>query len=70
MKPTERKALNELRALAMARAIRIGPADKGGAIVAQDMTDYIAEAERQLGNAAHYKKKGGRGPHSPSSPMQ
>ena len=56
MKPTERKALNELRALVMARTIRISPADKRGAIVVQDTTDYVAEAERQLGNAAHYKK--------------
>ena len=56
MKPTERKALNELCAFVMARTIRISPADKGGAIVVQDTTDYVAEAERQLGNAAHYKK--------------
>ena len=39
VKPTERKALNELRALVMARTIRISPADKGGAIVVQDTTD-------------------------------
>ena len=56
MKPTERKALNELRALVTTRTICISPADEGGAIVVQDTTDYIAEAERQLGNAAHYKK--------------
>ena len=56
MKPTERIALNELRALVMARTICISPADKGGAIVVQDTTDYVAEAERQLGNAAHSKK--------------
>ena len=56
MKPTKRKAFNELRALVMARTIRISPADKGGVIVEQDTTDYVAEAERQLGNAAHSKK--------------
>ena len=56
MKPTERKALNELHVLVMARTIRISPADKGGVIVVQDTTDYVAEAERQLGNAALYKK--------------
>ena len=39
VKPTERKALSELRALVMARTIRISPADKGGAIAVQDKTD-------------------------------
>ena len=56
MKPTERKALSELCAWVMTRTICISPADKGGAIVVQDTTDYVAEAERQLSNAAHYKK--------------
>ena len=71
MKPTKRKALNELRALVMTKTIRISPADKGGAIVVQDTTDYVAEAERQLGNAAHYKQLA-RTPQwkLPSSPMQ
>ena len=36
------------------RVIRISKADKGGAVVVQDVSDYIAEADRQLGNTANY----------------
>ena len=34
--------------------IVVKPADKGGAIVVQDRTDYINEAMRQLSNRKHY----------------
>ena len=38
------------------RTITIKPADKGGAVVIQNTTDYIKEAERQLSNENFYKK--------------
>ena len=38
------------------RDIRISQADKGGAIVVQDVDKYINEANRQLENKLHYKK--------------
>jgi len=52
----DRRALAELRQLVLDRKIRISPADKGGAIVVQDVSQYIQEAERQLADHTHYKK--------------
>eukprot|EP00745_Piridium_sociabile_P005366 TRINITY_DN13285_c0_g1_i1.p1 TRINITY_DN13285_c0_g1~~TRINITY_DN13285_c0_g1_i1.p1 ORF type:complete len:744 (-),score=124.94 TRINITY_DN13285_c0_g1_i1:151-2382(-) len=49
-----RKALRELKNLVTQRKIRISVADKGGAVVVQDTTKYIAEIERQLSNEGHY----------------
>ena len=37
-------------------SIVIKPADKGGATVILNRTDYIAEAKRQLSNETHYKR--------------
>ena len=51
-----RKALSELRDLVQARKIRICTADKGGATVVQDVSDYEAEALRQLNNTNHYRR--------------
>jgi hypothetical protein len=50
----QRQALGELKELVKTRQIRISTADKGGATVIQDATDYIAEAARQLSNTNHY----------------
>ena len=36
--------------------IIISKADKGGAVVIVDVTDYIKEAERQLNNTENYRK--------------
>ena len=48
----ERKAISTLR---KNLDIVIKPADKGGAIVILNKTDYIKEGERQLANTDHYK---------------
>ena len=45
-----------IKTLAENSNIVIKPADKGGAIVIQNRSDYIAECERQLNNPDHYKK--------------
>ena len=49
----ERKAINTLKKNSK---IVIKPADKGGAIVIQNVEDYIKEGERQLSNTTHYQK--------------
>ena len=49
----ERTALKDL---AKNREITIKPADKGGAIVIMDTTDYITEANRQLNDTGTYTK--------------
>ena len=56
LKVEERKALNQLREKVLNREIRISTADKGGAVVIQDVEDYIKEADRQLNNTLHYSK--------------
>lgn len=50
-----RKALKDLRDLVTNRKLRISCADKGGAVVVQNTSDYIAEALRQLNNEEHYE---------------
>ena len=52
----ERIALNQLY---KNREITIQPADKGGAIIIQDTSDYETEIYRQLNDARHYKTEGG-----------
>ncbi|GFO26033.1 hypothetical protein PoB_005253800 [Plakobranchus ocellatus] len=49
----EKRALKELKNNA---DIIIKPADKGGAVVVLNTTDYIAECTRQLSNATYYRK--------------
>ena len=49
----ERKAIKSLK---KNTNIIIKPADKGGAIVIQELGDYIKEGERQLANTSHYQK--------------
>ena len=49
----ERKAMKTLK---KNTNIIIKPADKGGAIIIQDLTDYIKEGERQLNKEEHYRK--------------
>ncbi|XP_067859745.1 uncharacterized protein [Heptranchias perlo] len=46
---------NAINALKTNRNIVIKPADKGGAIVIQNRTDYCKEAYRQLDNQEHYR---------------
>ena len=50
---SEREAISELR---NNRNIVIKPADKGGATVVLNTTDYIKEAEKQLSDARFYKE--------------
>ena len=50
-----RKAIRDLRQHVLERSIRISPADKGGAVVVQNVTDYIQEGLRQLQNADYYR---------------
>ncbi|KAL8574259.1 hypothetical protein ACOMHN_063666 [Nucella lapillus] len=50
----QRRALGELTTLVRNRRIRISTADKGGATVVQNTTDYIEEAMSQLSNTQHY----------------
>lgn len=51
----QKQALSELRELVAERKIRISPADKGGAVVVQDVEAYEQEAFRQLNNPVHYR---------------
>ena len=50
---SERMAIKSLK---NDQNIIIKPADKGGATVIMNKTDYIKEANRQLSNTLHYKK--------------
>ena len=47
---------NALQRLKKNRDIIIKPADKGGATVIMDTTEYVKEAMRQLQNEEYYKK--------------
>ncbi|CAJ0954321.1 unnamed protein product [Ranitomeya imitator] len=51
--PLEKQALDSLK---NNKSITIKPADKGGAIVVQNTTDYSAEILRQLSDTTTYKK--------------
>ncbi|CAJ0931098.1 unnamed protein product [Ranitomeya imitator] len=51
--PVEKQALDSLR---KNKSITIKPADKGGAIVVQNTTDYISEIYRQLSDGTTYKQ--------------
>eukprot|EP00745_Piridium_sociabile_P015908 TRINITY_DN23717_c1_g1_i4.p1 TRINITY_DN23717_c1_g1~~TRINITY_DN23717_c1_g1_i4.p1 ORF type:complete len:920 (-),score=175.07 TRINITY_DN23717_c1_g1_i4:31-2790(-) len=51
----QRKALRELQQHVKNRTLRISSADKGGAVVVQNLTDYVREAERQLNNTTYYE---------------
>ncbi|GFR92967.1 hypothetical protein ElyMa_004366400 [Elysia marginata] len=48
----EKQALNELK---KNKNITIKPADKGGAVVVLNTSDYIAECTKQLSNITHYQ---------------
>ena len=48
--------INALRDLKSDDSVIIKPADKGGAIVLQNVDDYIREGMRQLSNSDHYEK--------------
>ena len=48
--------LEALKSLSERDDIIISKADKGGAVVIQDVESYIAEANRQLGDTEYYKK--------------
>eukprot|EP00745_Piridium_sociabile_P013804 TRINITY_DN2026_c0_g1_i5.p1 TRINITY_DN2026_c0_g1~~TRINITY_DN2026_c0_g1_i5.p1 ORF type:complete len:690 (-),score=105.99 TRINITY_DN2026_c0_g1_i5:520-2589(-) len=50
----QKKALRELDVLVKDRVVRISTADKGGAMVVQDVSSYVDEANRQLTNPLHY----------------
>ena len=52
----EKIALKELIDLQKKGRIVIQRADKGGAVVLQNVTDYIQEAERQLRDTEFYEK--------------
>eukprot|EP00061_Rhincodon_typus_P015188 g42723.t1 len=47
---------NAIRALKTNCNIVIKPADKGGAIVIQNRTDYCGEEQQQLNNQEHYRR--------------
>ena len=55
LSPGQRTALKELTRLVDDRTIRISLADKGGAVVVQDTTAYIQEADRQLSDTTKYE---------------
>jgi hypothetical protein len=50
-----RKQQQAIKSLQNNKEIVIKPADKGGAIVIWNKTDYLAEAYRQLGRRDHYE---------------
>ena len=51
-----KKERKGIKSLAQNTDIVIKLADKGGAIVIQDKTKYIAECQHQLSNETHYQK--------------
>ena len=51
----ERMALTLLKHRVAKSEVVIKPADKGSATVVWSFGDYVAEANRQLGNTAHYR---------------
>ena len=53
LKKAELEALGNIKAM---DDVIITKADKGGAIVVQDVEKYIKEAERQLSDRTFYKK--------------
>jgi len=53
LKPLQRQAIKSLK---RNKDIVIKPADKGGAVVIQNRTDYITEARRQLDNGRDYER--------------
>lgn len=60
MSKSEREALAELN---NDKTVVIHPADKGGAIVLQNLSDYDNEINRQLGDSNFYKN-------SPKTPQR
>ena len=52
---SHQQAVRELKNMVAERKIRISSADKGGAVVVQDVQDYEVEALRQLNNKDHYR---------------
>ena len=55
-KNLNKKEQEALEALKKRTDIIITSADKGGALVVNDVQSYIKEADRQLSNGDHYKK--------------
>ena len=51
-----RGELEALKSLRERDDVIISKADKGGAVVIQDIDDYITEAKRQLGDTEYYQK--------------
>ena len=54
-KNLKKQEITALRNLQQNQEIVIKPADKGGTIVIQDKSKYIAECKRQLNNPQHYR---------------
>ena len=53
-----RSERESIRSLMLDKSITIKPADKGGAVVVMNTSDYVIEAERQLSDTKYYREVG------------
>lgn len=63
MSKAEREAISEL---GRDKTVIVRPADKGGAIVLQNLVDYESEIKRQLNDYTFYRKL----PSDPTNPFE
>ena len=60
-----RSERESIRSLMLDKSITIKPADKGGAVVVMNTSDYVIEAERQLSDTKYFRYRPLRPSHNP-----